>query len=399
MRVALLPPPQNRVSIVLILKSAPATLYFHFSKMRTSIEKQIRVSAPGRICLFGEHQDYLQLPVIPCAISLRVAVGGVRTDGRDVSLDLPDIGSGELFSLNGALDYVGGRDYFRSAVNVLRRSGFTFSGGLDCVVHGNIPINSGTSSSSALEVAWISFLAQMSDQRRAITPLECARYAYEAEVVEFGEPGGMMDHYSTALGGIIALDFHPSLRHEALHPPLKTFVLGDSGEPKETVQILSRVKHRILAIAHQLRDHDHVFSLHTTTTGDLVPYGGLLSRDEAELLHATLRNRDITSEARLVLKGAELDHRKVGTLLTEHQGILRDVLEISTPKIDRMIDAAIQAGAYGGKINGSGGGGCMFVYAPEEPERVAEAIESAGGKAFVVTVDEGMRNEEGDALH
>jgi galactokinase len=125
----------------------------------------------------------------------------------------------------------------------------------------------------------------------------------------------------------------------------------------------------------------------------------LLSRDEAELLHATLRNRDITSEARLVLKGAELDHRKVGTLLTEHQGILRDVLEISTPKIDRMIDAAIQAGAYGGKINGSGGGGCMFVYAPEEPERVAEAIESAGGKAFVVTVDEGMRNEEGDALH
>jgi galactokinase len=59
-----------------------------------------------------------------------------------------------------------------------------------------------------------------------------------------------------------------------------------------------------------------------------------------------------------------------------------------------MMDAALAAGACGGKINGSGGGGCMFVYAPERPGEVAEAIERAGGKAFVVVSDGGVRIEE-----
>jgi galactokinase len=69
------------------------------------------------------------------------------------------------------------------------------------------------------------------------------------------------------------------------------------------------------------------------------------------------------------------------------------VLRISTPKIDRMIIAANAAGAYGGKINGSGGGGCMFAYAPDDPERVAQAVRDAGGDAWVVSMAEGVRAE------
>jgi galactokinase len=80
-------------------------------------------------------------------------------------------------------------------------------------------------------------------------------------------------------------------------------------------------------------------------------------------------------------------------LLNDCQTVLRENLKISTPKIDRMLDAAMRAGAYGGKINGSGGGGCMFVYAPENAERVARAIEAAGGKAYIVEVDGGTRIE------
>jgi galactokinase len=56
-----------------------------------------------------------------------------------------------------------------------------------------------------------------------------------------------------------------------------------------------------------------------------------------------------------------------------------------------MLDAALGAGAYGGKINGSGGGGCMFVYAPDDAEAVARAIEGAGGKAYIVRGDTGVR--------
>ena len=56
-----------------------------------------------------------------------------------------------------------------------------------------------------------------------------------------------------------------------------------------------------------------------------------------------------------------------------------------------MLEAAISAGAIGGKINGSGGGGCMFAYAPEDPKAVASAIESVGGKAHIITADEGTK--------
>ena len=81
----------------------------------------------------------------------------------------------------------------------------------------------------------------------------------------------------------------------------------------------------------------------------------------------------------------------IGALLNEHHAVLRDVLKISTPKIEAMLDASLDAGALGGKINGSGGGGCMFAYAPKNAEIVAEAIEKVGGKSFIISSDNGTR--------
>lgn len=357
----------------------------------------IRVSTPGRVCLFGEHQDYLQLPVIPCAISLRISVEGRHRPDDRVVLDLPDIGIREEFSLSGPLAYGRERDYFRSAVNVLRRDGYTFSRGVDCTVRGSIPINSGTSSSSALIVTWVNFLGLMSDQEIDIQPGDLARLAHAAEVLEFNEPGGMMDHYATAYGGVMAIEFHPRVAVHRLPLIPGTFVLGDSGEPKDTVGILARVKNRVLRIARELAGRHAGFSLQTVARSEIETLTKDLSQDERELLRGTIENRDMTHRARVLLGGPSPDHRLIGRLLSEHQTVLRDVLKISTPKIDRMLAAAVSAGAYGGKINGSGGGGCMFVYAPENPDRVAQAIEKEGGRSYIVSVDEGTRREREDA--
>ena len=225
-------------------------------------------------------------------------------------------------------------------------------------------------------------------------PEECARYAYEAEVLEFGEPGGMMDQYSTALGGVIAFDFLPEFRVRRERNPFGAFVLGNSHEPKDTKGILARVKNRVLDAVAILSKTDSQFSLTKATRGQIQILGGGLSTDQQRLLEGTLTNRDITIEARALMARDEFDHRTFGRLLTDHQAVLRDVLGISTPRIDRMLRASLEAGAYGGKINGSGGGGCMFAYAPEDPERVAAAIEKEGGEAFVVSADEGTRVEE-----
>lgn len=356
--------------------------------------RELKVSTPGRVCLFGEHQDYLQLPVIPCAISLRIALNGTKRNDKNINIQLPDIRSSESFLLNGTLHYERERDYFKSVVNVLIKHGFTFSKGFDCTVRGNIPINSGTSSSSALIVTWINFLSRMSDQEIILSDEIIAKYAHEAEVLEFNEPGGMMDHYSTALGGVIYLSFYPQITIEKFPENLKTFVLGDSGEPKDTKYILARVKNQILDVVGKLKMTHKDFSLQTATHETISSCSSELTAEQADLLRGTIINRDITAEAKKELGKEKIDDAYIGKLLNRHQDILRDILRISTPKIDRMLDSALNAGAAGGKINGSGGGGCMFAYAPDDPEKVAAAIESAGGKAFIVIPDSGTRVEE-----
>lgn len=352
-----------------------------------------RFSTPGRVCLFGEHQDYLHLPVIPSAISLRITIDAHHADEHTIHIDLPDLQSGDRFSLDGPLPYRNDRDYLRSGVNVMRRHGFTFGKGIRAWMEGKIPINAGTSSSSAMLVTWIAVLGRLSDQEATVAPEECARLAHEAEVLEFGEPGGQMDHYATALGGTLALDFAPALRIERLSVRLGSFVLGNSREPKDTKGILARVKNQVVALPHVLERRHPGFSLQTATAGTIGDLASELNDEQRTLLLGTIRNRQLTHEARQMLTSASTDHQRIGQLLNEHQSVLRDVLRISTPKIDGMIAAANAAGAYGGKINGSGGGGCMFAYAPEDPERVAQAVRDAGGDAWVVQLAEGVRAE------
>jgi galactokinase len=362
--------------------------------------QSLTVSTPGRICLFGEHQDYLGLPVIAAAISCRIQLTAERTAKPEVALRLPDISREERFSLTTQpLTYQNDRDYFRSAVNVLLRAGFTFSGGIEGEVRGEIPINAGTSSSSALLISWLNVLCRLADEPKILPATELAELAYSAEVLEFGEPGGMMDHYSTAVGGVIYLESQPVIHLEPFSPTspaaqLGTFVLGNSQDPKDTIGILGRVKFGMLRIADQLKAMNPAFSLHTTAITELPEYKDVLTKDEYILLKGNIENRDILREALDTLQtphelSGGLNHEKFGQLLTDHHANLRDAQQISTPKIDRMIEAALKAGALGGKINGSGGGGCMFAYAPENPEAVAEAIEREGGRAYIVSVAAG----------
>ncbi len=352
--------------------------------------QQLTASTPGRICLFGEHQDYLGLPVIAAAISRRIDVTAHRTGSPQVRLQLPDIQQEIQFTIDQfPLTYLHDRDYFSSALNVLHREGLRFSEGISGQVSGNIPINAGTSSSSALLISWLNIASQLADIPCTFSPAQLAELAYVAEVLEFGDPGGRMDHYATALGGVIYLESSPTIRVETFQPGLGTFVLGDSSEPKDTIGLLKHVKYGMLAAIARMQSYDPAFSLETLPIGELDRYVHLLTPDEQMLVRGNLSDRDVLRQALALLQQPTIDQRQFGELLTIHQTNLRDAKRISTPKIDRMIDAALAAGAYGAKINGSGGGGCMFAYAPDRAEHVAEAIERAGGRAYLIDVDAG----------
>ena len=348
----------------------------------------MELSTPGRICLFGEHQDYLGLPVIPMAISLRARFIGENRSDRKFLINKPDLNEVDSFSLDDLM-YTKPRDYFKSGVRVCLNEGLTFSNGFECELTSEIPMKAGTGSSSAITVSWIHFLSQMADEPADWDQRKIGSLAYTAEAVEFNEPGGMMDQYSTALGDLIYIESEPEISIKSLKPNLGTFVLGDSCEPKDTMGILQRCGDSRLAIVEKIKSQDPNFSLHEIELDEISQYN--LNTDEATLLSGTIQNRDLLRQALFELQKTEPDHEKIGRLLSEHHSILRDVLRVSTPKIEMMLEAAMDAGALGGKINGSGGGGCMFAYAPDNPEKVANSIKKSGGKAYTIHSEVGTR--------
>ena len=85
----------------------------------------MEISTPGRICLFGEHQDYLGLPIIAMAISLRSYIKGDKATNKQVTIRKPDLDHTESFFLDD-LEYDNPRDYFKSGIKVCMNEGLSF---------------------------------------------------------------------------------------------------------------------------------------------------------------------------------------------------------------------------------------------------------------------------------
>ncbi len=347
----------------------------------------MEITTPGRICLFGEHSDYLGLPIIAMAISLRAKIIGKKRTDNQVIIHKPDLNETETFSLED-LSYTRSRDYFKSCIKTCQNEGLAFSSGFECEVSSQIPIRAGASSSSAINVSWIHFLSKMADNPVEWTQEKIGELTYQAESTEFNEPGGMMDQYTTAMGHIIHLESEPNISIQSLNPELGAFVLGDSEQPKDTMGILKRLNDSRTEILNILRAKNPDVNIHTMDSSTNLDN---LNSEQRKIYQGTVENRNLLRKALVELEKKEPSPQLIGKLLTELHVVLRDIFSISTPKIELMLDAAIKAGALGGKITGSGGGGCMFAYAPNHPEKVAKAIEQAGGKAYIVHSDDGTK--------
>lgn len=338
----------------------------------------------------------MDLPVIAAAIDLTIDIRGEISEGHDIRLDLEDLNEQVEFDSRNAR-YTAERDYLRSSVNVLRRRHLFQPRNIQASIRGNIPIQAGTSSSSALVVAWCGFLLRAAGPEDGIQvpPSQIAELAYQAEVVEFGESGGRMDQYASAIGGIVYLDFYRDLEVAPLpaHQVIKEFVLGDSLQPKDTQKTLKRIRHGQEQGLKELSRHisfKHPYHLEWEEVRACLPK---ISIEWRSYLEAVLSNHDITRQARMELSKASPDIPRIAALMNRHHFILRERLGISTPRIERMIEHAMAAGAMSAKINGSGEGGCMFAFCPGKQAEVAEAIARAGGKPYVINVGPGLQIE------
>jgi len=351
------------------------------------LRQPFHVRAPGRICLFGEHSDYIGLDVITAATEMETKIIATPRDDDTISVRYMDIGKEDEFPVDTLLAHRHERDYLRSAFNVVLDEKIVIKHGWDVEVSGNIPVAGGLSSSSALSVASVMLAAHMGGKE--LRPVELVRLAYEAEVERFGESGGMMDHYASVFGEIIHVTMTSDHKVTKLPATLSGFVIGDSRlKKRDTVGDLKELKGKIEDGYKQIRKKLPDFDNRTTPINRVYELSRSRPNNSVMMAEATLRNRDLTARAFELLSKKKPDESAIGKLLSDHQDILRDGLLRSTTKLERMIDAAMNAGALGGKINGSGGG-TMTAYAPGREEEVIDAISKSGGIAYKTRIGQG----------
>ncbi|MEM7087256.1 MAG: galactokinase family protein [Bacteroidota bacterium] len=357
------------------------------------MKRYINIVAPGRICLFGDHQDYLELPVIACAINRAVHLSSEENTTGQFHIRMPDIDSERIISIDDAFISLVPGDHFASALRVVRRYGCIPDVGFDIELKSTIPINAGTSSSSAIVVGWIHFLLAAYGCNQEITSSFIAQLAYEAEVLEHHSPGGKMDQFTIALGNIIYIDTSKSFSYESIGTEMQGLILGVSGIPKKTIGLLGELRGKAQEAVAQVKVARPGFNLGQATLEDIEPLSKYISEALRPYFYAAIKNHDITLKAKEHFGKKSPDLKIVGKLMNAHHKVLKEVLKITVPRIDAMISAALDAGAYGAKIVGSGGGGSIVALAAAKNKgSVVAAIKEAGAvDAYEVAVAKGTR--------
>ena len=323
--------------------------------------------APARICLFGDHQDYLGLPVIACAIDKYIFIDGKPNKSNFLNFDLRDLGKKISINLNDNLKEIEKGDHIKYVLKSLKKNKIVINKGYDIKVKSEIFINAGISSSSALIVALIKFFLQIFNPEK-ISEKFISELAYQSEVVEQGGSGGRMDQYSITIGNTIFLETNTNNSFFKIKSPFKNFIIANSGIKKPTDLVLKNLKDKSIDSVNKIKKINESFILSKVKKSEIYRYKKLLDKTSFNYFEAAVSNHHITLSALNELKKIKPNLNKLGRLMNEHHNFLKNNLKITVPKIDEMIDIATKNGAYGAKIIGSGGGGSILILSNENKQ-------------------------------
>jgi len=351
---------------------------------------EIISKAPARVCLFGDHQDYLNLPVIACAIDRFIEIKANKNNSNFLKIYKTDLNEIEKININDPLENIENEDYLKLALKVLKRYNCKLTHGYDIYISGNIPINAGLSSSSALTVAWIQFLIFAYKINIPISKLILSKLAYETEVIEQGSSGGKMDQYTISHGKTIFLNTLND-KIKIFSEPINYLIIGVSGESKDTLGMLSSLKSKTWEAINKVKSKVLDFDPKNIDLKKINLYLKILDVKLQPFLEAAIINYKITQKAKKEFLKKNFKNQIIGELMNHHHKLLKENLKITTPKIDLMIDASLTSGAFGAKIIGSGGGGCIAVLSNKKNvNQIITNLKKAGAiDAFEVNVSNG----------
>ncbi|BCX02673.1 MAG: hypothetical protein KatS3mg053_0611 [Candidatus Roseilinea sp.] len=328
---------------------------------------EVTTTAPAKAILFGEHAVNRGQAAIATSVGLRMrctvrrggylyhlqTAGHARTFTRDEVIGLgAHVDGWRKAAHYEAIRELAGRDYFAPAKYIIAhalRSIPALEDGLDIAFESAIPksggLGSGGAANAALAMALAAFApdfeASSLTQRRII-----GEWAYAGDVIAHGGIASALDTQTSLLGGVVRYTRETWGERISVAPGLQ-LVIGDTGVRAQTSEVNAHVREWLAADATRMRYFEMI---------------GMLS-DMAQ-------------------RGLETgDWRLLGKLMNMNQLALERI-GVSCSELERLIDAAIGAGALGAKLSGSGGGGIMIALTADDTrEAVAIALRNAGAQA------------------
>lgn len=303
-----------------------------------------KATAPGKIILFGEHavvygQPALAVPVTQAQAEVRIE----RIFSPGIWINSPKI------QLNTKLDALDSSHPLAATVhNTLAALEVGIPSGLSILIRSSIPVESGLGSGAAVSVATIRALADFF--KKPLTDEQVSALAFETEKLYHGTPSGIDNTVVTYARPVYFVKGCPIETLQVKNP--FTIVIGDTGIPASTKEAVSHVR---------VQQHKYP--------------------DRYEALFAAIGS--IVNTARQLIENGMTD--SLGPLMNENHALLRN-MKVSSPELDRLVEAARQAGALGAKMSGGGRGGNMIALVPgRKAKTVSKSLKEAGATNTIVT--------------
>ena len=296
-------------------------------------------SGYGKVILFGEHFVVHGVPGIVSAID--------STTDAEVKKDIKGLQINDERKTAKGYSEEKRLQQIESIERMLKAMGIDSKIGLDIWIGGTLPGFSGLGASAASSVAIARAISQ--ELGMHISDEKINQIAYEAEKAYAGNPSGI-DNTAATYGGLMWFKKDPaggSDKIEKLHVrrPIE-IVIGSTGKVANTKAMVEGVAERK---KKNPQKYDPIFK-------------------QAENL-ATAGRRALEA----------YDIKKVGELMNENHRLLQEI-GVSSKELDMLVDLARKQGAFGAKLTGGGGGGCMVAVTPGKDlqGKVLSAIKSLG---------------------
>ncbi|MGJ8679033.1 galactokinase [Paraglaciecola sp.] len=323
--------------------------------------------APGRVNLIGEHTDYNDGFVLPCAIDYQTLVAVTPRNDSTVRVVAADYGNEQdEFDLDTDIQSHPSQlwsNYVRGVVKHLQIRGHKLKGA-DIAITGNVPQGAGLSSSASLEVAIGETFRQL--YNLSLSKADVAVNGQEAENQFVGCNCGIMDQMVSSCGSelnALLLDCR-SLETQLISMPKDLSVMIINSNVKRGL-----VDSEYNTRREQCEEAASILGLKALRDISLVDLQA--NKDKlSEVVYQ--RAHHVVSENERTLKAADAlragDAALLSKLMAESHASMRDDFEITVPPIDFVVQTLHDyLGDKGGaRMTGGGFGGCMVALMPHD---------------------------------